>query len=107
MRVLFRSSSDMSTPPPGTLQPPPERPELPAGVVGAGMPIATWSPLVAWLGGFWLFFAASLVAIIPAAFGGLSDDPAPLAPAASTFVQIGRASCRARVCPYVSLPVGT
>jgi membrane protease YdiL (CAAX protease family) len=47
---------------------------------------ATWSPLVAWLGGLGIFLAASIVAVVPAAFGSL-EDPAPIATFFSVLVQ--------------------
>lgn len=50
------------------------------------MGTATWSPLVAWLGGFGIFIGASIVAVIPALFGSI-DDPAPLATFFSILVQ--------------------
>jgi membrane protease YdiL (CAAX protease family) len=78
----------MSIAPPGQPLPPPDLPELPAGVVSAGaMPRATWTPLVAWLGGFAIFLAASILAVVPVAFGGDLQDPAPLTTFASLLVQ--------------------
>jgi membrane protease YdiL (CAAX protease family) len=68
----------MSIAPPAQSSPPPERPELPTGVSRSGaMPIATWRPLVAWLGGFGIFIAASILGSIPVAFSGDLQNPPP------------------------------
>jgi len=68
----------MSVAPPGKSLPPPERPELPRGVISSGaMPIATWGPLVGWLGGFGIFVVASILASVPVAFSGDIQDPPP------------------------------
>jgi membrane protease YdiL (CAAX protease family) len=64
--------------PPAQPLPPPERPELPAGVDRSNsMPIATWGPLVAWLGGIGIFFAAGIIGSIPTFFSGDLQNPAP------------------------------
>jgi membrane protease YdiL (CAAX protease family) len=68
----------MSIAPSGKSLPPPERPELPKGVSRMGaMPVATWAPLVGWLGGFGIFVAASILASVPVAFSGDLQDPPP------------------------------
>lgn len=41
------------------------------------MPIATWRPLVAWLGGFGIFIAASILGSVPVAFSGDLQNPPP------------------------------
>ena len=68
----------MSIAPPAHSSPPPERPELPAGVSPVSrMPIATWSPLAGWLGGFGIFLLASILGSVPVAFSGDVNNPPP------------------------------
>ena len=68
----------MSIAPPGKSLPVPERPELPKGAISAAaMPVASWGPLVGWLGGFGIFVVASILASVPVAFSGDLKDPPP------------------------------
>lgn len=51
---------------------------MPVSISRAGsMPIATWGPLVAWLGGIGIFLGASILGSIPVAFSGDLTNPPP------------------------------